>query len=162
MSNVIKFPTRAVKVKKPSPPTEEEIEAALQAKYDRRAKWHQWKDQVRHWGGGHRKPDGSYNHDAIANIEVDKKEWRSLEYRQAMGAEVLRILMSAGVIGLGCNRPGIFQFVRGQWKQLISDRQIKKCLVQNLNFVRGDEVLCPPIWLVETCRFEALRYLDQE
>jgi hypothetical protein len=136
---------------------------AIEAKHRRWAKWRRWKDEVRHWGGGHRRKQGP-NSDAIGTFTIDRTAWTTYRYQLQLGTEVLNILWHHGLVGFGNTAPhGIYrQNGAGEWRWLISDRQIKSCLNQHLAFVRYDNApVDPPRWLASAVRDAALDYFGE-
>ena len=157
--NVVRFPKRFRPP--PAPPIDDPdiVHAKQQQRY---AKWHQWKSEVRRYGGGHRKQVGDVTHyNTIATIEIDKVKWRELEYREAKAAEVLEALLRSGVIKVGSSRRGLYRFCKSGWGHM-SDRMIRQCLNQHLTFTRDGIPVHPPRWLPEAMRFAAYKFVDHE
>ena len=148
MSDIIRFLKRF----KPPPALSGDDPYTVYAEQrQRHFKYQQWRYSQRRWGGGHRKPDGKLNPDAIATFDISRTEWSKTEYRQSLAAEIVKALLAAGKIGIG--RLGLYQFRKGVWKHQ-SDRMIIQRLNENINFTRDGHIpVKPPRWLPEAMRF---------
>lgn len=138
-NNVIRFPARPRVVKRPISNVEEDASA----RWERHYKWHQWKDAVRHWGGGHRKRGGG-NPNAIAVFNIHKTQWADRAYQQLMGTLVFKVLLEADRIACDPGR--------------VSDRMLTRTLNLHVNFRRYDHApVHPPVWLLEEIRLLAMQ-----
>jgi hypothetical protein len=157
-ADIVRFPrkTRA-KVKDQQPDAEQRA-----ARY---AKWAKWKNEVPHYGGGHRKREAVWEKPStdrpLAGIDVDKHAWREPAYRTAMAKNILESLFNNRLIGIGFGTPRLYWLSEGDWKPL-SDRWAMRMLSRYLNFTRNGEALQPPRWLPEALRFTSYDFLDAE
>jgi hypothetical protein len=152
MAEIVLFPKPFKARPEPRPKPREQ-------RAERYAKWAKWKDEVRHYGGGHRRPDRKFNSAALADIAVDKHKWREPAYRTAMATTILELLFKNRLIGIGSGTPRLYWYSAGEWKHL-SDRWVTRMLAKYFNFIRDGEALQPPRWLPEALRFTAYDFLD--